>query len=243
MARRIFQIVCGAKADKNIGLEKGEMGFATCSDKGLYIGVDGTQAAEIRFPNQTDVQNMIAAIDIKNAGLKTMLVDADTIPLSDSAAGNTTKRITWANIKAVLTSVFAPLSHNHDTGQITTGILSEARGGTGQNSLANVNAFIKQITVTQAIFNNAALDYSWVGTAPNNITGGPVADYANMLYIKQATNGYGTQFFIPVSQTNPPRLYLRQSNGTIWGPWALYSPTYVQEAQPVNAPIGSLWAW
>lgn len=39
---------------------------------------------------------------IKNATAKTSLADADTLPLSDSAASSATKKITWANIKAAV---------------------------------------------------------------------------------------------------------------------------------------------
>ena len=43
---------------------------------------------------------------IKNASAKTTIVDADTIPLSDSAAQNGTKKITYANLKSGLKGYF-----------------------------------------------------------------------------------------------------------------------------------------
>lgn len=43
---------------------------------------------------------------IKNAPVKTSLADADTIPLSDSAAANGTKKLAIANLKAVLKTYF-----------------------------------------------------------------------------------------------------------------------------------------
>lgn len=43
---------------------------------------------------------------IKNAPVKTSLADADTVPLSDSAAANGTKKITIANLKAALKPYF-----------------------------------------------------------------------------------------------------------------------------------------
>lgn len=46
---------------------------------------------------------------IKNATAKTTPVDADTMPLSDSAASGATKKITWANIKTALKTYFDTL--------------------------------------------------------------------------------------------------------------------------------------
>ena len=43
------------------------------------------------------------------ASAKTTPVDADLVPIVDSAASNVLKKLTWANIKATLTSYFDPL--------------------------------------------------------------------------------------------------------------------------------------
>lgn len=43
---------------------------------------------------------------IKNAGAKTSIVDADTIPLSDSANDSVTKKITFSNLKKALKTYF-----------------------------------------------------------------------------------------------------------------------------------------
>ena len=54
---------------------------------------------------------------------KTAPVDADTLPLTDSADGNKTKKITWANIKAALKTwldgLYAAVTHSHTKSQIT----------------------------------------------------------------------------------------------------------------------------
>ena len=46
---------------------------------------------------------------IKDATAKTTPVNADTIPLSDSAASSATKKVTWANVKATLKTYFDTL--------------------------------------------------------------------------------------------------------------------------------------
>ncbi|MBN7773141.1 hypothetical protein [Clostridium aminobutyricum] len=70
---------------------------------------------------------------IKNASVKTTLVDADTIPLSDSAASSSTKKITFANLKTLLASLFLPLTGGTLTGDI---ILS----GSGQRIFASTRS-------------------------------------------------------------------------------------------------------
>ena len=76
------------------------------------------------------------------ATAKTTPVDADTMPLTDSAASNALKKVTWANIKATLTSyfgtVYAALVHTHVSANITDStsaatanklVLRDATGG------------------------------------------------------------------------------------------------------------------
>ena len=79
---------------------------------------------------------------------KTTPVDADKIPLTDSAAGNALKWLSWANLKARLKayfdgiystfsgaysslsgipSTFAPSAHTHDASAIVSGTLDPAR--------------------------------------------------------------------------------------------------------------------
>ncbi len=50
---------------------------------------------------------------LKNAAAKTSLVDADTVPLSDSAASSGTKKITFANLKKVLKAYFDTLYNKY----------------------------------------------------------------------------------------------------------------------------------
>ena len=54
-----------------------------------------------------------AEAPIKNAAAKTTLADADTLPLSDSAASSATKKITFANLKAALKTYFDTLYNKY----------------------------------------------------------------------------------------------------------------------------------
>jgi len=79
------------------------------------------------------------------APVKTTPVDADLVPLIDSAAENLVKKLSWANIKTTLktyldtfyataaqgTDARTPTAHNHAAGDITTGTMAPARLGSG----------------------------------------------------------------------------------------------------------------
>lgn len=81
---------------------------ATASQDGLmtsaYAGkLDGIEAnADV-----TDAGNVGSSIN--GATAKTTPVDADTMPILDSAASNVLKKVTWANIKATLKTYFDTL--------------------------------------------------------------------------------------------------------------------------------------
>jgi hypothetical protein len=66
---------------------------------------------------------------------KTTPVDADELPLVDSAASNVLKKLTWANLKATLKTyldtLYAAIVHTHAASDITSGTIAQARLGTG----------------------------------------------------------------------------------------------------------------
>lgn len=55
---------------------------------------------------------------VKNAVAKANPADADSVVLVDSADSSKTKRLTWTNIKAALSKVFAALKHTHPISDI-----------------------------------------------------------------------------------------------------------------------------
>lgn len=94
------------------------------------------------------------------------LADGDGVVVTDSAAGNSAKRVLWSTVKTVLAQLFAPLTHKHaagdvtsgtfaaaripglDAGKITSGILPVARGGTGVSSLDELVKALGAVKVT-----------------------------------------------------------------------------------------------
>ena len=81
---------------------------ATVTDAGVMTAADRTKLDGIEAgADVTDATNVGAAIN--GSAAKTTPVDADTVPLIDSAAGNILKKLSWANIKATLKSYFDTL--------------------------------------------------------------------------------------------------------------------------------------
>ena len=82
------------------------------------IKLDGIEA----LADVTDAVNVGSSIH--GAAAKDTPVDADTMPLIDSAAANVLKKVTWANIKATLKTYFDTLYnlyvHPNHSGDVTS---------------------------------------------------------------------------------------------------------------------------
>lgn len=75
------------------------------------------------------VQNKVvkAALDNKEGLISaltalTALADGDTIPFTDISDRNKSKKISWTNIKTMLSSLFSGSSHTHDGADIVSGL-------------------------------------------------------------------------------------------------------------------------
>jgi hypothetical protein len=89
----------------------------------------------------TALNNLIIAKEdlIKNATTKTSMADADTIPLTDSADSSKTKKISFANLKAVLKTYFDTLYNKviiaNTLTETTTGKALDATQGKALNDI------------------------------------------------------------------------------------------------------------
>lgn len=95
--------------DNALTVERGFQGTAAAWNAGTIIArtfteYDYNALKENILELESDKEELI-----KDAEAKTTPVDADTMPISDSAASGATKKITWANIKAGLKTYFDTL--------------------------------------------------------------------------------------------------------------------------------------
>jgi hypothetical protein len=88
-------------------------------------GLDDTQRAHASFIAQLRDGDHVAA-----ATAKTTPVDADLLPINDSAASNILKKVTWANLKATLKTYF-------DTLYAAAGAFAATGANTDITSLGN----------------------------------------------------------------------------------------------------------
>lgn len=116
--------------------------------------------------------------DTLDAASKTTPVDADLIPIVDSAASNVLKKLTWANLKATLATAFAGLAGNTFTGaqvysdqQLSRGMtkdmgivfLDKGNSGTSAQTLDYSAASHQKLTVTGAFVMNAVTNWPPTG--------------------------------------------------------------------------------
>lgn len=77
-------------------------------------------------PSSAATSTATVGAAIHAATAKTTLVDADTLPLTDSAAANVMKKITWANIKNVLKAAVADVWQANAGKFLTTDLIETA---------------------------------------------------------------------------------------------------------------------
>lgn len=88
--------------------------------------IPNSPASQTPLPTYITSDTVGGAIDstLSGADSKTTPVNADTIPLSDSAASWVTKQVSWANIKAALKSYFDPIYVALTGNQTKSGVLT-----------------------------------------------------------------------------------------------------------------------
>jgi len=120
------------------------------------------------------------------ATAKTTPVDADTIPLTDSAASNALKKVTWANLKATLASyfgtVYSALVHTHVSADIT-----DASSGANDGSVTNKVAKFSSVgDLAARIF--SAKSVSITGSGTPSLTIGNATDTNGTIKATNLTN-------------------------------------------------------
>lgn len=155
----------------------------------------------------TDAGNVGSSIN--GATAKTTPVDADTMPLIDSAASNVLKKVTWANVKATLKTYFDTLYQPLLATLTSWGAITRASGFdtfVATPTSANLRALLTdEVGTGAAYFVGGALGTPASGTA-TNLTGLPLT--TGVTGTLGATNGGTAQ----ASWTTGDILYASGSN-------------------------------
>jgi len=197
------------------------------------VSVAATQSRDIVGVNVYQggsVTNENIGAVLTAATAKTTPVDADTIPLTDSAASNALKKVTWANIKATLASyfgtVYAALVHTHVSADITDATSAATankivlRDATGAANFAAIQA--SSVTSSGVISTSGAgvsinaIDSSEDGNPSISAQGYNSSVTASGEYASIYTSGYNSRIY-----TNGANSYI-QSRGS----FKLYNGTY-----------------
>lgn len=137
--------------------------------------------------------------DTHTATSKTTPVDADEIPLADSAASFALKKLTWANLKATAKTYFdtlyATVSHVHAGSDITSGTVGTARLGSGT---ANSGTYLRGDQTWAAVSGSSTVDV--------------VSNVASNVLLGRTTAGSGDSEEITVAAS---RLVGRAASGDI----------------------------
>lgn len=188
---------------------------ASSSQDGLMTTAYATKLDGIETAaDVTDATNVGASIN--GATAKTTPVDADALPILDSAASNVLKKVTWANIKTTLKTYFDTLYAK--IGPITSSGLTMATGALLGRSTASTGA-VEEITIGTGLDLTAGVlsatgggggTKNWTLIATRVLAGNTVEDftgltaYRNYLFTMEdvccSANGY--ELRIRVSTNN-----------------------------------------
>jgi hypothetical protein len=169
-------------------LADGELGFETDTKKGkLGNGVTAWNSLTYSFTGES----INVAEQITAATSKTTPADADNFGITDSAASNVLKKLSWANIKTALNSLYATISHVHSAADITSGILTAIRGGTGIGSYT-ANNYIRALNSTTLEQRTPAQVLSDIGAAASSHTHDASAITAGTLAVARGGTGIGS---------------------------------------------------
>lgn len=157
---------------------------------------DGSTNKAYTSSEKTKLSGIETAADVTDAGNvgssihgatgKTTPVDADTMPLIDSAASNVLKKVTWANIKATLVTYFDTLysavSHTHAFSALTSKPTTlSGYGITDAQALDSDLTTIAGLTATTDNFIQAKSS-AWASRTPAQVAADLKAEVGKLLY-------------------------------------------------------------
>jgi hypothetical protein len=170
-----------AHASSHVTAGSDKIRDASASQDGLMTTayaskLDGIEAAA----DVTDAGNVGSSIH--GATAKTTPVDADTMPLIDSAASNVLKKVTWANIKATLQTAYDALYSK--VGSVSSSGLTMTTARLLGRTTASTGA-IEELTATAATaFLNAMVGDSGSGGTKGLVPAPAAGDAAGGKYLK-----------------------------------------------------------
>lgn len=196
---------------------------------GSYPNPTVTQAAKLTTARTIDGQSFDGSANVTviapgthAATSKATPVDADELPLVDSAASNVLKKLTWANLKATLLTYLngvypliyssgAAVSHTGDTTETVLATISIPAGAIGANGTVHVTAlFTRNGVGTSTVQASILFGASGSGTGGTRISGAP----SNLLTTAQGSiltvcelanaNSASSQLFHPFAPTSAP---------------------------------------
>jgi hypothetical protein len=158
--------------------------FVDVTANNAKISFDATSSSKLAgieaLADVTDAVNVGSSIN--GATAKTTPVDADTMPLIDSAAANVLKKVTWANIKSVIATSYNSLTATMTNKRITPRVGSTTSSATPTINTNNVDFYhltAQAVAITSFTTNlsgtptnNQKLWIAITGTAARAITWG-----------------------------------------------------------------------
>lgn len=173
-------------------------GFMAAADKTKLNGIEA-------LADVTDAVNI--ASSIHGVSAKTTPVDNDEIAIIDSAASNALKRTLWSSVKTTLKTyldtLYAAISHTHSADDITSGILSVARGGTGVSVQSMF--WVSRVNNQTGVANNTVTKVTWDTETLDNTA---IFDLANSRCTPQAGNWLFNVSVVYASMTPGSGTYL-----------------------------------
>lgn len=152
---------------------------------GIATGADVTSATNV-------------GTSINGSAAKTTPVDADTVPLLDSAASNVLKKVTWANIKATIKTytdtLYATITHSHAQSDVTN-LVTDLAAKVPTSRTINSQALSSNVTLTQDNIGDGTTYKQYSQTEKTKLAGiatGATANSSDATLLNRA-NHTGTQ--------------------------------------------------